>query len=80
MQLPLPPPSDVAPGPVEPISFCVVYLLFLSLALLVLPKKWMRRLIQIAVPHAGRKMNRVADKYGFGLVNFIVSRIEDDYH
>jgi len=37
------------PGPVEQaLSFCFVYLLLLSLVLLVIPKKWMRRLIHIA--------------------------------
>jgi hypothetical protein len=37
------------PGPMEQvIAFCLVYLLFLSLVLIVLPQKLMDRVIQIA--------------------------------
>jgi hypothetical protein len=51
MQIPFPPPRGHVelPGPVEQaFSFCLVYLLLLSMILLVLPKTWMRRVIQIA--------------------------------
>ena len=51
MQIPYPPPPgpiDI-PGPVEQVfSFCVVFLLLLSMVLLVLPRKWLRRVIQVA--------------------------------
>ncbi len=49
MQLPIPPLPLEPPGPVEQVfSFCIAYLLLLSLVLLVLPQKWMRRIVQIA--------------------------------
>ncbi len=56
-QYPPPPgPIDV-PGPVEQaILFCLVYFLFLSLVLLVLPKRWMRRVIQIAFRLRGSRV------------------------
>jgi hypothetical protein len=41
------------PGPMEQMfGFCIAYLLVLSLLLLALPEKWMRRVIQIAL-HLG---------------------------
>ncbi len=54
----LPPPRPIdAPGPVEQaILFCLVYFLFLSLVLLVLPRKWMRRVIQIAFHLRGSRV------------------------
>jgi hypothetical protein len=51
IQFPYPPsrPDPLMSRPVEQaISFCLVYLLFLSLVLLALPQKLMRRVIQIA--------------------------------
>ncbi len=50
MQIPFPPPEPIdVPGPVEQVLlFGLAYLLLLSLALLVLPKKLVRRVIQIA--------------------------------
>ncbi len=48
MQFPPPLPLE-PPGPVEQVfSFCLAYFLLLSVVLLALPQKWVRRLIQIA--------------------------------
>ncbi len=47
-----PPPSEPVdlPGPIEQaFSFCVLYLLLLSVGLLVLPQKWAHRIVQIAL-------------------------------
>ena len=53
LQFPYPPPSSDPvdfPGPIEQaLSFCVVYLLLLSVGLLALPQKWSRRVVQIAL-------------------------------
>jgi len=50
-QYPLPPPPGPmdSPGSVEQVFvFCIAYFVLLSLALLLLPQKWMRRVIQVA--------------------------------
>jgi hypothetical protein len=50
MQLPMPPSPLEPPGPIEQaLSFCVVYLLLLSVGLLALPQKWAHRIVQIAL-------------------------------
>lgn len=42
--------SRFASSPVEQVfAFCIAYLLALSLVLLALPQKWLRRIIQIAL-------------------------------
>ena len=53
-QFPWPPPEPiVAHGPLERVfDFCIAYLLLVSIVLLVLPRQWARRVIQIAL-HLG---------------------------
>lgn len=55
MQLPMPPSPLEPPGPVEHafVAFCIAYFVLLSLVLLVLPQKLMRRIIQIAFHACG---------------------------
>ena len=50
-EFPYPPPGPIdVPGTTEQVFlFCLAYLLLLSLVLLALPQKWMRRLIRIAL-------------------------------
>lgn len=48
MQLPIPPLPLEPPSPVERVfGFCIAYLLVLSLVLLTLPQRWLRRVIQV---------------------------------
>jgi len=57
MQLPMPPLPLEPPGPAEQVfSFCIAYLLLLSLVLLALPQKWMRRVIEIAFHLRGSRV------------------------